>query len=207
MIEGPSKLLACSPPWALPTFRSERGGGCGHARMAERGCREEIFGVDRPCESCRGPAMLSASGHDEAAAWGPNGKETFEQLLLGFRMLAPDGSGPRGVISTTPLDNEVIRWFIAGAYGERKVSIAFSRSTTDDNASSLAPSLFRTLVEYAGNGRGATGTLWHLRIRQRRQGVRRCRLLTLLRSASALFLLTCAHDRRMGGPCHVVGGA
>jgi phage terminase large subunit-like protein len=146
MVEGPSGLLACSPPWARPVFRASVEGG---VLEWPSGAVGRVFGIDRPKKG-RGP-QCSRMWLDDIAAWGPNGKATLDQLLFGFRLMAPDGSGPRGVISTTPIDNDVIRWLLAGENGERKSDIVYSRSTTDDNRANLADSFFRkTLAEFAG---------------------------------------------------------
>lgn len=146
MVEGPSGLLACSPPWARPTFRASVEGG---SLEWPSGAIGRVFGVDKPRKG-RGP-QCNRMWCDDVAAWGPRAKETFEQLLLGFRLMAPDGGGPRGVISTTPIDNEVIRWLLAGEHGERQSAIVYSRDPTDANRANLAESFFRqTLEEFAG---------------------------------------------------------
>lgn len=146
MVEGPSGVLACSAPWARPTFRASVEGG---SLEWPSGAVGRVFGVDKPRKG-RGP-QCSRMWLDDVAAWGPRGKDTLDQLLFGFRLMAPDGSGPRGVVSTTPIDNDVIRWLLAGEQGERQSEIVYSREPTDANRGNLAESFFRqTLREFEG---------------------------------------------------------
>ena len=115
----------------------------------ESGAVGRLFGADKPRKG-RGP-QCNRMWIDDPAAFGRKGKETLDQLLFGFRLMAPDGTGPRGVISSTPIDSELLRWIIAGENGERSSDIVYSRSTTDDNRSNLAEDFFsKTLAEFAG---------------------------------------------------------
>jgi len=146
MIEGESGLLANAPPWAGLDWRPSVQGGL---LVWKNGARARVFGADKPAKG-RGP-QCNRMWLDDPAAWGPHGKEVLEQLLFGFRLRAPDGSEPRGVISSTPIESEILRWILDGTRGGRRSKIVYSRSATDDNRANLSTSFFdETLAEFAG---------------------------------------------------------
>lgn len=149
MIEGPSGLLAVTPPWLSLDYRSSKQGGL---LVWSNGARGRVFGADKPTKG-RGP-QCNRMWLDDPAAFGPHGMQVLEQLLYGFRIAAPDGSQPRGVISSTPIDSELLGWIMAGtaeAGRRRKSKIVYSRSATDDNRGNLTENFFNeTLAEFAG---------------------------------------------------------
>lgn len=146
MIEGPSGLMACAPPWAGLTYAPSVVGGTVEWR---NGARARLFGADRPTKG-RGP-QCNRMWLDDPAAFGPHGLQVLEQLLFGFRSRGPDGSGPRGVISSTPLESDLMRWILAGEDGKRASTVVYSRSESDDNRHNLAENFFtETLAEFAG---------------------------------------------------------
>ncbi len=149
MIEGDSGLATCAPPWAGFDFKSSVEGGVCTWRS---GARARVFGADKPSKG-RGP-QCNRMWLDDPAAYGPKGLATLQQLLWGFRKRAPDGSEPRGVISSTPIESELMEWILgaeaARAVG-RKMNIVYSRSATDDNRANLSESFFEeTIAEFAG---------------------------------------------------------
>mgnify|MGYP001582717541 CR=1 FL=1 len=146
MVEGESGLLAKARPWDGIDFKPSIGGGLITWRS---GAKARVFGADKPAKG-RGP-QCNRMWLDDPAAFGVNGMAVLEQLLFGFRLRAPDGSEPRGVISSTPIESELMRWILGGPRGERRSKVLYSRSTTDDNRSNLAESFFtQTLEEFAG---------------------------------------------------------
>jgi phage terminase large subunit-like protein len=150
MVEGTSGVLACAPPWAFgDTSAAWRPSVMGGTLLWKSGARARCFGADKPAKG-RGPAC-NRFWIDDPAAFGPHGQEVLDQLLYGFRERAPDGTPPRGVISSTPIDSEILRWIMSGAEGKRQSKMVFSRSITDDNRGNLAPEYFsETLAEFAG---------------------------------------------------------
>jgi len=144
MINGQSGLIATAPPWAGFEFKAS------DATFSWRnGASGRLFSAEKARKG-RGP-QCNRMWLDDPAAYGPNGMKTLEQLLFGFRLRAPDGSPERGVISSTPLDSDIMRWIIAGSSGGRKSRVVFSRSITDDNRANLTETYFTsTLAEFAG---------------------------------------------------------
>lgn len=137
MVEDESGILATAPPWAKIEWKPSIGGG--QLRWVN-GSTARVFsaeGVDVP----RG-SQCSRMWIDDPAAFGPKGMDTLVQLLDGFRKRAPDGSDIRGVISTTPVDSEILRWILSGEHKGRKFSFRYSRCTSDDNRSNLSPKYF-----------------------------------------------------------------
>lgn len=148
MIDGESGLAQAAPPWAGFEFRSSVEGGLVTWRS---GAVAHLFGADKPRKG-RGP-QCNRMWIDDPAAFGPAGKATVDQLLWGFRLRAPDGSEPQGVVSSTPIDSELLDFFLDAAEdrGKRKSNIVYSFSTTDDNRRNLAESFYReTIAEFAG---------------------------------------------------------
>lgn len=137
MIGGVSGLAAVSPPWAGFEFKASKDGGiC----TWQNGARGRLFGATTPRKG-RGPACC-AMWLDDPAAYPATGLEMFHQLLYGFRERMPDGSEPRGVISSTPIDSEILAEILAGEDGSRGEEIVYSASAPDDNRANLAQSLF-----------------------------------------------------------------
>jgi phage terminase large subunit-like protein len=145
MVEGDSGLLAIAPPWAGLDYKVSKHGGTLTWRS---GARARIFGADKPSKG-RGP-QCNRMWLDDPAAFGPHGLQVLEQLLWGFRLRAPDGSDPCGVISSTPIESELMDW-ILNPEGKRKSRIVYSRSETDDNRANLSETFFtQTVEEFAG---------------------------------------------------------
>ncbi len=150
MIEGPSGLLQASPPWAAVRWIPSVAGG---VVLWKNGARARVFGADK-ARKARGPEC-NRMWIDDPAAFGPNGKEVLNQLLFGFRRRAPDGSEPRGVISSTPIDSELLSWIMSGSTaGMQQRRMVYSFSETDDNRSNLSEDFFGNILsEFAGTER------------------------------------------------------
>jgi phage terminase large subunit-like protein len=146
MIEGPSGLLQAAPPWARPVYQPSVKGG---TLTWPNGAVARLFGADKPSKG-RGP-QCNRMWVDDPAAFGPHGKDVLDQLLFGFRIRAPDGSPPRGTVTSTPIDSELLAFFLSGEDGQRRSRIVYSRSITDDNRANLSEEFFeQTLAEFAG---------------------------------------------------------
>ncbi|HMI91864.1 MAG TPA: terminase family protein, partial [Polyangiales bacterium] len=146
MVEGLSGILQASPPWAGIKWVPSVGGG----KLTWRsGARARVFGADKPAKG-RGPAC-NRMWIDDPAAFGPHGKDVIDQLLFGFRNRAPDGSEPRGVISSTPLDSDLLSWIMSASKDQNQRRMVYSFSETDDNRANLSEDHFtQILTEFAG---------------------------------------------------------
>jgi phage terminase large subunit-like protein len=145
MIEGQSGILACAPPWCRPVFKPSVRGGI---LEWPNGARGRVFGADKPSKG-RGPQCNRMWVDDPAAFHAEKGKKVLDQLLFGFRLRAPDGSGPKGTVTSTPIDTELLRWFLGENQG--KTRIVYSTSISDDNFGNLSAEDFEaTLAEFAG---------------------------------------------------------
>lgn len=148
MIEGRSGLAQAAPPWAGFDYKSSIGGGLVTWRS---GAVAHVFGADKPATG-RGP-QCCGMWLDDPAAYGKHGFEMFKQLLHGFRNPWPDGSECQGVLSSTPMDSELMDFFLDALEDKtkRKSRIVFSESITDDNRANLTRNFFdETLAEFAG---------------------------------------------------------
>jgi len=123
MIEGPSGILAVSPPGAGPLYRPK-------LRRLEypNGARLYLFSAEEP-DRLRG-AQCDGCWCDELAAW--RYPEAFDMLLMGLRL----GSDPRCVVTTTPRPTRLVRTLIA------KPTTVISRATTFDNRANLPTAFF-----------------------------------------------------------------
>jgi predicted phage terminase large subunit-like protein len=99
MVEGPSGLLAVSPPASRPLYKPR-------LRRLEwaNGARAFLFSAEEP-DRLRGP-QCEAAWCDELAAW--RYPEAFDMLLMGLRL----GSDPRCVVTTTPRPTKLVRSLI-----------------------------------------------------------------------------------------------
>lgn len=146
MIEGVSGLATVAPPWAGFDFKSSKEGGEITWRSGARG---RIFGANVPRKG-RGPACC-AMWLDDPAAFSDKGLETFKMLLYGFRERMPDGSDPRGVISSTPIDTDLLDEILANEDGSHGTTTVYSYSISDDNRANLSEKWFtETLAKMAG---------------------------------------------------------
>ena len=136
MVEGPSGILAVSPPWNEPLYEPSKrrvtwpNGAVGH-----------IYSADEP-RRLRGPQHDSV-WCDELAAW--EYSASWDNMIFGLRM----GADPRAVITTTPQPRNIIRQLLKDPH------CTVTRATTYDNLIHLAPSFIDKLVtKYEGTRLG-----------------------------------------------------
>ena len=142
MIDGPSGLVAQTPPWmGRPKFEASRrrllwpNGSCAHC-----------FSAEDP-DSLRGP-QFHAAWADEFCAWRRPG-ELMALLRMGLRL----GDDPRLVVTTTPKPLASLRRLMA------EPTTAISRATTADNAEHLSPGFLEDLNRLYGGTRLAVQEL------------------------------------------------
>lgn len=136
MVEGPSGVLALSPPWFRPTYEPSK------RRLTwPNGTIARLFSAEEP-ERLRGPQCHWA-WTDEIAAW--QYAEAWDQLLFGLRL----GERPRVVATTTPKPIQIVRDILA------RSDTVVTRSRTADNLVNLAPVFLTTVVSrYEGTRLG-----------------------------------------------------
>jgi phage terminase large subunit-like protein len=154
MVEGPSGLLAISPPGFCPVYRSR-------LRKLEwpNGARAFLFSAEEP-DRLRGP-QCEAAWCDELASW--KYPEAYQNLRFGLRL----GSDPRCVITSTPRPTRLIREIIA------QPTTVQTQSSTYANRANLAPAFVDQIIaDYDGTRLGrqeiwgeiledVPGALWH----------------------------------------------
>jgi len=90
MVEGPSGILAVSPPDWRPQFMPSR-----NLLIWPNGAEATLFSAERP-DALRGP-QFDAAWCDELAKW-RHDEETWDMLQFGLRL----GQNPQQVVTTTP---------------------------------------------------------------------------------------------------------
>jgi phage terminase large subunit-like protein len=137
MIEGPSGLLAISPPSFRPVFKPSR-----NLLIWPNGAQAQLFSAERP-ESLRGP-QFDAAWCDELGKWRYD-EATWDMLQFGLRL----GKNPRQVVTTTPRPTRLIKRLLA----DNKCYV--SRAATEDNRANLAPGFIENIVgRYQGTHLG-----------------------------------------------------
>jgi phage terminase large subunit-like protein len=170
MIEGPSGILAISPPDFRPSFLPSR-----NLLVWPNGAKAQVFSAERP-DTLRGP-QFDAAWCDELAKW-RNDDATWDMLQFGLRL----GQHPRQVITTTPRPTALIKRLLA----DRNCFV--SRAATEDNRENLAPGFMEKVVaRYQGTQLGRqellgemvdeeTDALWSTALMARQ----RCKTLPVL---------------------------
>jgi phage terminase large subunit-like protein len=131
MVEGPSGLLAISPPRRRPAFEPSK-----RLLSWPNGATATLFSAGEP-ESLRGAQHSHAWG-DELAKWdraGGRAAGAWDNLLLGLRL----GRAPRAVLTTTPRAVPLLKRLL----GQPEVIV--TRGTTAENKDNLAPGFFRAV--------------------------------------------------------------
>ena len=137
MIEGPSGLLACYPPYRRPDYEPTR-----HRITFPSGAIGETFSADEP-ERLRGP-QCSKYWADEPCAWRFLG-DAWDNLMFGFRL----GDDTRGICTTTPKPIPWLRELIGDP------GTVTTHHSTLENKINLAPSFFDSIVrKYDGTRLG-----------------------------------------------------
>ena len=136
MIEGPSGLLACCPPWNRPDYEPSK------RRLTwPNGALAIAYSADKP-DLLRGP-QHDGAWVDELATW--RYTEAWDNLLLGLRM----GDDPRVVVTTTPKPRNLIRKLI------KHPTTKVTHASTYDNLLFLAPAFADQIIaRYKGTRLG-----------------------------------------------------
>lgn len=136
LAEGPSGILASSPPWFMPTYEPSR------ARIVwPNGAKAFFYSAEEPAR-LRGP-QHDAALCDELAAW--KRPETWSNLMFGLRM----GSKPKVAIATTPKKVPLVREILADP------GVIVTHGSTYDNRMHLAESFTQAIIaRYEGTRLG-----------------------------------------------------
>jgi hypothetical protein len=127
MVEGPSGVLAVSPPWDRPVYEPSK------RRLRWRnGAVATTFSADEP-ERLRGP-QHDGAWVDELAAF--RYPAALDNLFLGLRL----GDDPRLCVTTTPKPIDLVTDLLADP------TTAVSRGTTYENRAHLSPAFFARIV-------------------------------------------------------------
>jgi phage terminase large subunit-like protein len=137
-VEGPSGLLAISPPWAVAAYERSR-----NLVRYPNGAVVHLFSAEEP-ERLRGP-NLDGLWLDEACSYHPAQLEYVWNLAqLALRMPAQDGTAARGVVSTTPRGIQWLKRLVESP------NTAMSRMRTLDNRANLDASTVEYYLETYG---------------------------------------------------------
>ena len=137
MVEGPSGLLAISPPHNRPRFLPSR-----HLLQWPNGAQARLFSSERP-EALRGP-QFDTAWCDELAKWRRD-EETWDMLQFGLRL----GRAPQQMITTTPRPTALLKRLIDDP------TCVLTRAATLDNRANLAPGFIDHVVgRYVGTALG-----------------------------------------------------
>lgn len=140
IIEGPSGILATSPPWFRPEYEPSK------KRVTwPNGARAGVFSAEDP-DSLRGPEHDMAWA-DELCAW-QYARETWDNLQFGLRI----GRHPRQIITTTPRPIPLLKEIVAESIGDDPDTV-ISRASTYENRDNLAPKFFRSVIKKYENTR------------------------------------------------------
>jgi phage terminase large subunit-like protein len=130
MVEGPSGMLAISPPGSRPVYEPSK------RRLTwPNGAVATTFSADEP-DRLRGPQHDAAWVDEIAARRFP---ETWDMLLMGLRM-----GRARCCITTTPRPTDLIRSI------RKNPATVETVGTTFENRSNLAPEFFASITIRAG---------------------------------------------------------
>src|SRR5215471_8566906 len=137
VVEGESGVLACSPPWFMPTYQPTK------RRLTwPNGTIATIYSGDAP-EQLRGPQHHHA-WCDEVAKW-RYAQEAWDNLELGLRL----GQHPQVVATSTPRPIPLLRTLLSDP------GTKVSRGNTYENAVNLAATFKeRILSRYEGTRLG-----------------------------------------------------
>ena len=127
MVEGTSGILACSPPWWMPSWEPGYGHGgrlcwpgvppaAGHSTGAGASVEALCFSAAKP-DRIRGPEIGWVWG-DEIAAWGTNGQIVHDLVNPGLRI----GTHPRGVYTSTPKPTPFVEFLHALAEADLELA-------------------------------------------------------------------------------------
>jgi phage terminase large subunit-like protein len=160
MVEGPSGIIAVSPPWFLPEYSPSK-----RRLVWPNGAIAITYSADEP-ERLRGPQHTDA-WCDELCSW--RDPAAWDMLMMGLR-LRKGGHEPQAFISTTPKPLPWTRRI------KRMIGAILTKGSTYDNRDNLADSYFHTIItKYEGTRLGrqeleaedledTPGALWTTRL-------------------------------------------
>ena len=128
MVEGPSGLLAISPPSMTPRFLPSR-----RLVLWPNGAEARLFSAERP-EALRGP-QFDTAWCDELAKWRYD-EATWDMLQFGLRL----GHRPRQVVTTTPRPTALIKRLLSDK------NCVVTKARTQDNRANLAPAFVEQII-------------------------------------------------------------
>jgi phage terminase large subunit-like protein len=126
MVEGPSGLMAVTPPWERPKLS-------GASIHWPNGVEGLMLGAADP-ERFRGP-QFAAAWSDEVAKW-PNAEAAWDMLQFGLRL----GDAPRQMATTTPRPTRLLKRLLA------EPTTIVTRMTTAENRRHLASTFLGAVV-------------------------------------------------------------
>ncbi|MAI69076.1 MAG: hypothetical protein CBD03_06155 [Rhizobiales bacterium TMED143] len=129
MVEGPSGLLAISPPDFKPRLIASR-----QLVIWPNGAEARLFSAERP-DALRGP-QFDAAWCDEIGKWRYD-EATFDMLQFGLRL----GQKPRQVITTTPRPSVLISRLMTDP------KCVVTRASTYANEDNLAPGFIDQILD------------------------------------------------------------
>ena len=161
MIEGPSGLLAVSPPWNRPVYEPTN-----REVRWPNGAVAVTYSAEEP-ERLRGPEHDFAWA-DELGAWA-NQRATWDMCQFGLRV----GPRPRIMVTTTPRPTPLIKELVKRSE-DGSGHVVLTRGATSENRANLPTSTMAELeARYAGTRLGrqeldgellsdTPGALWQL---------------------------------------------
>jgi phage terminase large subunit-like protein len=140
MVDGPSGILAISPPWNKPLYEPSK------RRLTwPNGATATLFSAEKPAR-LRGP-QFDRVWADEVAAYAY--PEAWDQITFGLRLVDTHGGQPRACVTTTPRPTPLIRALLANP------TTRTTRGSTYENRGNLASDfLAEVLARYEGTRLG-----------------------------------------------------
>jgi phage terminase large subunit-like protein len=138
LVEGPSGILACSPPWWRPVYEPSK------RRLTwPSGAIATLYSADEP-ERLRGP-QHDLAAVDELGSW--RRPEAWDNLMFGLRL----GERPLCAVATTPRPTKLVRDLVS----REGAGVAVTRGTSYENRDNLAPQFFDSITaKYEGTRLG-----------------------------------------------------
>lgn len=143
MVEGESGIIACSPPWFMPEYEPSK------RRVTwPNGTQARLFSAEEP-DRLRGPSCHRFWA-DEREAWAESRREdTWDQLMMGWRLTGTKGQGGKGLATSTPRPSKDLKTMLA------RPDVHVTTGTTWENEENLDPRFKETLLSrYAGTRLG-----------------------------------------------------
>jgi predicted phage terminase large subunit-like protein len=141
MVNGESGIMACSPPWFMPTFTSSSSSGRPKLTWPN-GAIATLYDAREP-DQLRGP-QHDFIWLDELAKY-RYAEAVFDQAMFGLRL----GARPRWMATTTPRPIALIKRLI------NQKGVIITRGKSSDNSSNLASSYKRNVLDrYRGTRLG-----------------------------------------------------